>query len=194
MPKSYIFTAAVIVSTLGGFLTGIAYQGSRTMEHGPATSIMAPTSADLAPVAPAQLPARQLENVPRPRTLKAAMAQALSGKIMRRAVTSNLDASATPFGAYDRAVVEAISQRWYDLLDARKYQTQASGNVTVSFNLQFTGQVSDTRITESTVSPELGFSCTQAINQSAPFAPWPSDMRRMVGAKYREVKFTFNFH
>lgn len=194
MARPYIITAAVVISTLAGFLAGIAYQGSKTVETITPAPIATPAQAILVPAASAQLPAPQLENLPRPRTLAAAMAQASAGKIPRRAITSSSDAVSTPFGAYDSAIVAAISQRWYNLLDAQKYETNATGNVTVAFDLLPSGQVSRIRITASTVPDLLGYVCQEAITDSAPFAPWPSDMRRMVGANQRDIKFTFYYY
>ena len=69
----------------------------------------------------------------RPRTIKEALARqqpytALAGEKMkqdggvrRRATDSSLDARATPFGAYDAAIIAAIQNRWYYLLDTRNF-------------------------------------------------------------------------
>jgi len=36
--------------------------------------------------------------------------------------------------------------------------------------------------------------CQQAIQDPSPFDKWPSDLRRLVGADYREVRFTFYYN
>ena len=33
-----------------------------------------------------------------------------------------------------------------------------------------------------------------AIEEAAPFAPWPGEMRRTIGANYREITFTFLYY
>jgi hypothetical protein len=63
---------------------------------------------------------------PRPRTLvEARLRQGIQvgrrmnqqGGVNRRGVIS-LDAKASPFGAYDAALIAAVQKRWYDLLDS----------------------------------------------------------------------------
>jgi hypothetical protein len=44
---------------------------------------------------------------------------------------------------------------------------------------------------QNTVDLTLALLCESAIRDSAPFAAWPADMRRMIGADFREVTFTF---
>ena len=36
--------------------------------------------------------------------------------------------------------------------------------------------------------------CESAIREPSPYAPWPDEMRRIIGANYREVTFTFYYH
>jgi hypothetical protein len=47
---------------------------------------------------------------------------------------------------------------------------------------------------QNTVDLALGLVCQSAIKDPAPFAPWPGDMKRLVGADYREVTFTFYYN
>ena len=139
----------------------------------------------------------------RPRTIRQALAQSnqlpgmqmqQDGGVKRRALSSSLDAMATPFGAYDRAIVEAISQRWYDLLDSQQFADSRQGKVTVYFHLNPDGSVTELKTSNNTVGELLGYVCQEAIQQAAPFAKWPSDMRRMVGANFREITFTFYYY
>ena len=141
----------------------------------------------------------------RPRTIKQALAlqpsAALAGQQMQQdggvkrvALKSSLDAMATPFGAYDRAIVEAISQRWYDLLDSQSFADSRTGKVTVYFHLNPDGSVTELKTTANAVGDVLGYLCQEAIQQAAPFAKWPPDMRRMIGANYRELTFTFYYY
>lgn len=104
----------------------------------------------------------------------------------------SLDAVGTPFGAYDDAVIRAIQARWYDLIDSQQL-TRNTGRVVVQFRLHYDGSVTDMTVLDNTVGELLGALCQRAIIDPAPYAPWPSDMRRMVGANYRDVKFTFYY-
>jgi hypothetical protein len=40
----------------------------------------------------------------------------------------------------------------------------------------------------------LGYVCEEAVQESAPFAKWPADMKRMIGANFREITFTFYYY
>ena len=160
----------------------------------------------LQPGNPAEIetPEQQPAPEPRPRTVREALAQQSKqlpglqlqqdGGVRRHALSSSLDAMATPFGAYDRAIVEAISQRWYDLLDRQQFAQNRTGKVTVYFHLNPDGSVTEMKITETTVGDLFAYLCRDAIEQAAPFGPWPSDMRRMVGTNFREITFTFYYY
>ncbi len=159
----------------------------------------------LQPGKPADTPTPEKDVTPpeRPRTIRQALAQAnqlpglqmqQDGGVKRHALSSSLDAIATPFGAYDRAIVEAISQRWYDLLDSQQFADSRTGKVNVYFHLNPDGSVTELKITGNSVGDLLGYVCQEAIEQAAPFAKWPSDMRRMVGTNFREITFTFYYY
>jgi outer membrane biosynthesis protein TonB len=111
---------------------------------------------------------------------------------VRRLGRVALDAKATPYGAYDAAIVRAIQQRWYDILDESTILTR-SGKVVVEFRIHYDGRVTDLKVLEQDVGELMSLFCRRAISDPAPFAPWPSDMRRMVGRDYREVRFTFYY-
>lgn len=140
----------------------------------------------------------------RPRTLREALAlqpkqlpgqqMQQQGGVQHRALKSSLDAVATPFGAYDRAIIEAIQSHWYDLLDKQKFALDRTGKVTVKFHLNSDGTVTELKITDNSVGELLGYVCQESIAESAPFGAWPSDMRRMVGATYRDITFTFYYY
>ncbi len=145
----------------------------------------------------AEAPVRQ-----RPRTLaEAKMRQALAGEkikqdggVKRRLdADSTLDAIATPFGEYDRQVVEAIKNRWFDLLDSKEFSRDRTGRVVIEFNLRSDGRITDVRVVENDVGDLLSYVCKSAILDPAPFAPWPSDMRRFLGTDVRDVRFTFYY-
>ena len=114
------------------------------------------------------------------------------GGVRRRLDFSSVDAKATPFGAYDAAFIEAVQQRWYDLLDAHDFVQGQRGHVTVEFVLNYDGRVTDMSIVDNDVGEMLGLLCQKAILDPAPFAAWPSDMRRMLGDSSR-LQFTFYY-
>jgi outer membrane biosynthesis protein TonB len=140
---------------------------------------------------------------PRPRTVREAMEQQdkspslqmqQDGGVRRRDIKPSFDALATPFGDYDRQIVDAIKQRWYDLLDSRQFASDRTGKATVFFHLNPDGSVSELKITDNSVGEMLGYVCQEAIQQAAPFGAWKSDMRRLVGTNFREITFTFYYY
>ena len=142
---------------------------------------------------------------PKPRTVAEAKAQLqknmLAGEKMKedggvkdRHLTTSLDVMSTPFGAYDAAIIAAVQNQWYNLLDTRKYARDRVGRVTLRFHLNSDGSISQVEIVENTVDLALGLLCQKAITEPQPYGKWPPDMRRLVGAEYREVTFTFFYN
>ena len=141
---------------------------------------------------------------PRPRTIKEALARQQDsrlpgekmkqdGGVSRRHELASLDTKATPFGAYDAALVEAISQRWFTLLDERDYASDSRGKVVLQFRLHYDGRITDMNVAENTAGEVLGLICQKAVLDPAPFAAWPSDMRRTLG-DIRNIQFTFYYY
>lgn len=153
---------------------------------------------------PAATPSTEQQSPPpRPRTIRQALAQRdqlpglamrQDGGVARHQLWSSLDVKATPFGDYDRAIIEAVQQRWYDLLDKHRYAQDRTGKVTLRFKLLPDGTVIEMHTQENTVGELLGYLCQAAIEESAPFGKWPPDMVRMIGANYREITFTFYYY
>jgi hypothetical protein len=114
-----------------------------------------------------------------------------AGGINRRGALA-FDAKATAFGAYDAALIAAVQQTWYNLLDEHM-GAHRTGKVVVEFRLTYAGKVVNDRITENDVGEILGQFCHTAITQPAPYGEWPPDMRRAIGGNYRDVKFTLLF-
>ena len=137
----------------------------------------------------------------KPRTLAQARAQKnmLAGqKVLQDGGTKmrgtvSFAVEKTPFGAYDAAFIAAVQQRWYDLLDTSRF-TQRSGKVVLEFRLMYDGRITDLKVHGNDVGELLGLLCERAILDPAPYPPWPSDMRRMIGQNYREVTFTFYYN
>jgi hypothetical protein len=129
-----------------------------------------------------------------PKHLLAGRKMQQEGGVKRYAVDSSLDVRATPFGAYDAAIIAAIQQRWYALLDQNEFARDRSGHVALDFRLNHDGRITEMKVAENTVGEVLSAICQRAVLDPSPFAKWPPDMRRMVGATYREVRFTFYYN
>lgn len=140
----------------------------------------------------------------RPRTLAEARARQAEGQIAgqkyrqeggvkRRMDVSSVDAAATPFGNYDSGVFAAIQKRWYDLLDRSQFAADRRGKVVITFRLHSNGRVSNLKIQESDVGEVLTIICRMAIEDPAPYDPWPADMRRLIEKDYREIMITFHY-
>jgi hypothetical protein len=138
----------------------------------------------------------------RPRTVQQALQQqSLPGRQMqqeggvrRQRAIPSFDVKGTPFGEYDHAIVMAVTQRWYDLLDSRRFAQDRSGEVVIQFRLKPDGTVMNLHQTQNSVGEMLGYVCQEAVEESAPFAKWPPDMMRMIGANYREITFSFYYN
>jgi hypothetical protein len=140
----------------------------------------------------------------RPRTLQEARArlpeQQIPGErikqvggVKARLGVASLDAKATPFGAYDYAFIEAVSQRWFDLLESRTYAAESRGKVVLQFRLHYDGRITEMKVAENNVTEVLGLICQKAVLDPAPYAAWPGDMRRMLG-ETRNIQFTFYYN
>jgi outer membrane biosynthesis protein TonB len=114
------------------------------------------------------------------------------GGVRRNLAISAFDAKATLTGAYDQALIDAIQQRWNDLLDSRQFALDRTGKVVVEFTLHHDGRVSDVNIVDSTVGDTLAYVCRLAITDPAPYMAWPSDMRLQIGDS-RRITFTFSY-
>jgi hypothetical protein len=139
---------------------------------------------------------------PRPRTIKEALAQLdhspgvqmkQDGGVRRHASISSLDVKLTGFGDYDAAFVQAISQRWYDLLDSQQFALDRTGKVVLQFRLNYDGTITDMKVVQNDVGELLGYVCQKAVTDPAPFEKWPSEMRFKLGDS-RDIQFTFYYY
>jgi outer membrane biosynthesis protein TonB len=160
---------------------------------------------DLAMAKPDHNPPKDQGEAPheRPRTIREALARQQNnqlvgqkmkqeGGVQRRLDTSLFDTAATPYGAYDRYLIDAISQRWYSLLDERSYSLDNRGKVVLQFVLHPDGRITDMTVSENSAGDVLGYICEKAVLDPAPFPAWPKEMRRMIGEN-RPIQFTFYY-
>jgi hypothetical protein len=147
----------------------------------------------------------QEQTPPRPRTIQEALAQMQphrspgvamkqDGGVPNVKLSASFDVKATPFGQYDSDFVDAVTYRWYSLLNSQQFALDRTGNVMLRFHLHDDGAITDMTVLQNTVGDLLGYVCQKAINDPAPYKPWPEDMRRLVGANYREITFTFYYY
>jgi hypothetical protein len=140
----------------------------------------------------------------RPRTVKEALARQSNrqlpsqkmrqdGGVRPRLNIASLDTKATAFGAYDAALVDAVESRWHELLYERDYASDSRGRVVLQFQLHADGRISDMNVAENTSGEVLALLCQKAILDPSPYAPWPTDMRRLAG-EVRKIQFTFYYN
>jgi hypothetical protein len=139
--------------------------------------------------------------ITRPRTVKEALARraeiGLFGERMKQdggvknLGVGALDVRGMSFGAYDAAIIQAIQQRWYSLLESRP---TPRGKVVVEFRMHFDGRVTDVRVSDADVGELYSLFCQKAVQDPAPYPRWPSDMRRQMQADYRDVRFSFFYN
>jgi hypothetical protein len=150
------------------------------------------TSGDLAVATATERPAR-------PRTLtEARISRGLAGPKadqkggVRRPGSISIDAKWSPFGAYDAALIAAIQQRWYDLIEENALALRG-GSVTIHFTLHSDGRVNNVEIADNQVGEIQALYCSKAIRDPSPYARWPEAMRHELGRDYREVRITFHY-
>jgi len=139
----------------------------------------------------------------RPRTLAEArkqQQQQLPGQQMKQnggvhtRLQSSLDVKSTAFGDYDLAIIRAVQQRWDDLRESHNFSDDRAGRTVVHFKLQPDGTITEVEMLDNSVGQLLGYVCEEAIEEAAPFGKWPDDMRREIGANYRDITFTFYYY
>lgn len=175
-------------------------QVAKAMTPAPTPPALALNPSTAKPTAPAE-PGEAETKVSRPRTIKEALARkAESGLVgekmkqdggVKRVGASALDVRGMSFGAYDAAIIQAIQQRWYSLLESRP---TPRGKVVVEFRMHHDGRVTDLKVKDADVGELYSLFCQKAIQDPAPYPRWPSDMRRQFQSDHRDVTFTFYYN
>jgi len=99
------------------------------------------------------------------------------------------------FAKYDRAVIRKVESRWYALLDGRGFRSgEKKGRVILEFRLNANGSVSDMKVVKNELDDSYAAACQSAVNDVAPFPPWPEDARKRFGWDHRLVTFTFYYN
>ncbi len=115
------------------------------------------------------------------------------GGVKHRLSMNALDTIATPFGEYDRQIIEAIQEHWDDILERMAFSRDRSGRVVLEFDLHYDGRITDMKVIESTVDDILCYACQRAVQEPAPYDRWPEDLRRLYREDKKTVIFTFNY-
>jgi hypothetical protein len=115
-----------------------------------------------------------------------------AGGVRRHLEISGFDAKATTYGEYDHQFIEAVEQRWFNLLDQQNFALDRTGKVVLKFRLTHDGRITDMNIADTTVGQTLAYVCQFAVTDNAPYREWPSDMRREIGES-RDIQFTFYY-
>lgn len=117
------------------------------------------------------------------------------GGMDRFRLQSTPDLWKTPFGNYDAAVIQAIQQRWFDLLEKLPIVQNTRGKVVLKFWMKSDGSVSDLKVVENSAGDDLqSYACEAAVRDPAPYGRWPEDMRRVIQSDRREIRFTFYYN
>jgi hypothetical protein len=85
---------------------------------------------------------------------------------------------------YVQGVFHVVRQRWIELLTDRDYSSPQAGQVSLIFNLQSDGRITDMRVIRNDVGEVLALIAQKAILDPAPFP-------RMGNAGFREISITF---
>jgi outer membrane biosynthesis protein TonB len=103
----------------------------------------------------------------------------------------SLSARGTDYGEYDRELVRAVQQVWWQQIEEARYNRH--GMVKVAFVLHSDGRVSNLEVLETTVDAYGATLCQIAIDKPKNYGEWPKAMLQQIGKLTREVTFTFYY-
>lgn len=113
--------------------------------------------------------------------------------------TSNIglsayDAKWSNYGQYLQKLIEAIQQRWENLIMASKHYPQQGTTVTVTFVLNSEGKIASIKKVEEATDALATNWCVSGISPSEGFSygKWTDDMVAMLGTE-QELSFTFYY-
>jgi outer membrane biosynthesis protein TonB len=99
--------------------------------------------------------------------------------------------SLTPAGRYDKAMIQKIANKWYELVGDRRRDSR--GNLIVEYDLQSDGKITNLKVIQkdSELANDLADLGRQAVTASAPFAPFPKKL--VEKWNQRHIKITFEY-
>jgi hypothetical protein len=110
-----------------------------------------------------------------------------------RSITSTIDVQNAPFGHYDGQLIDLVRRRWLAMLAQQDLVHGRSGKVTIEFRLNYRGQISELKITQTEVDDALAFLCQRAVQEAGPFPAWPAALRQSAPQNTRTIRFTFTY-
>lgn len=113
------------------------------------------------------------------------------GGVKRFSIESSLDVQASPLGDYDRTFVAAVQACWFHLLEQKRYSLDRVGRVILKFRLTKEGRITDLKVEDTDVGDIYTSICQLALTKPSPYDEWPPDLVKLVGADYRDIRFTF---
>lgn len=116
------------------------------------------------------------------------------GGVLRPSIEPSLNVKASPLGDYHHMLVLRVQQRWYQLLEERRFARERLGKVVIKFDLHSDGTITGLEIKNSDVGEVLSLLCDLSLTQSAPFGRWPPEIRRLIGGDVIPMTFTFNYY
>ncbi|MBX3734587.1 MAG: hypothetical protein KF791_18580 [Verrucomicrobiae bacterium] len=149
------------------------------------------------PPAPEPVRPRRMKTLAEARAAKGAIVgerMQQEGGVQRAGLQSSLNVKASPLGDYNYRMVLAVQERWYRLLEERRFALERQGQVVITFNLHDDGTITSVTTKDSNVGDVLSFLCELSVLQPAPFGRWPPDVRRLIGSESIPVTFTFNYN
>jgi hypothetical protein len=108
-------------------------------------------------------------------------------------ISPSFDVKSSPFGDYDLRMVAAVQERWWALLEERRYSLERTGKVVLKFNLHGDGTISQLQTVQTDVGETLGFTCEAALLGASPFGRWPTVLKAQA-LDPREITFTFTYY
>ncbi len=109
--------------------------------------------------------------------------------------TSNIglnawDAKWSNYGQYLQKLIESVQIQWERILTESQVYPTSGTMVTVKFQLNKEGEISQILSVEGTAGNQAEKACTSAITSRAPYGPWTDDMIAVLGES-QELTFTF---
>ena len=105
---------------------------------------------------------------------------------------SSLDAMKTSYGDYDAQFIDAVRQRWYQLLGDRSVDASRQGRGGISAAARRTDHRPENGV-QNEMSDVARHDLPVSHFRSAPYRPWPEEMRREIPKDYRDITFTFYY-
>ena len=178
-------------------VTKLAETGLKISEEQPVAMLAKPAAPPAAALPPPPQPASPPPVPVLPtgsgsgREIAAAKSHATAMGVSRIGIAA-FNVAGSPFGEYDKALIFAVQSRWYAVLNEKRMDVHA-GTVVLLFDLRADGSVTNMAIKENSAGFDLGLYCEKAVVESAPFAPLPESLQRLIGSDTREIIFTFYY-